>query len=302
MSLQPFELEVGGTRVAGLRNSGDGPRVLALHGWLDNAASFVPLAPHLASLQLVAIDLPGHGHSAHLPAGASYTTAAAICHVLDVADALGWDRFSLLGHSMGAGIATSCLSSGLQVTLVDSQSRALEAGQQRIADALEGAVRRGKLAAEAAAAARTRLTTADAFRSLGAADVVIEAVYENLALKEDIFRALDASCRAGALLATNTSTLDVAAIASATARPQDVIGMHFFSPAHIMRLVEIVRAPQTSPASVARAVANLLARRDDRRHCALCRRRRRRQPCWNRRIPHSPQSFPLAARIQRRAA
>ena len=106
MSLQPFELEVGGTRVAGLRNSGDGPRVLALHGWLDNAASFVPLAPHLASLQLVAIDLPGHGHSAHLPAGASYTTAAAICHVLDVADALGWDRFSLLGHSMGAGIAS----------------------------------------------------------------------------------------------------------------------------------------------------------------------------------------------------
>lgn len=106
MSLQPFELEVGGARVAGLRNHGDGPRVLALHGWLDNAASFVPLAPHLSSLQLVAIDLPGHGHSAHLPAGASYTTAAAICHVLDVADALGWDRFNLLGHSMGAGIAS----------------------------------------------------------------------------------------------------------------------------------------------------------------------------------------------------
>lgn len=106
MSLQPFELQVGGARVAGLRNHGGGPRVLALHGWLDNAASFVPLAPHLSALQLVAIDLPGHGHSAHLPAGASYTTAAAICHVLDVADALGWDRFSLLGHSMGAGIAS----------------------------------------------------------------------------------------------------------------------------------------------------------------------------------------------------
>ena len=106
MSLQPFELQVGGARVAGLRNHGGGPRVLALHGWLDNAASFVPLAPHLSALQLVAIDLPGHGHSAHLPMGASYTTAAAICHVLDVADALGWDRFSLLGHSMGAGIAS----------------------------------------------------------------------------------------------------------------------------------------------------------------------------------------------------
>jgi 3-hydroxyacyl-CoA dehydrogenase len=172
------------------------------------------------------------------------------------ASSISFEHVGIVGAgTMGAGIATSCLASGLQVTLVDSQSRALEAGQQRIADALEGAVRRGKLAAEAAAAARTRLTTADAFSSLGAADVVIEAVYENLALKEDIFRALDASCRAGALLATNTSTLDVAAIASATARPQDVIGMHFFSPAHIMRLVEIVRAPQTSPASVARALA-----------------------------------------------
>jgi len=66
----------------------------------------VPLAPHLPDLDLVAIDLPGHGHSAHLPAGAVYTTPAAITHVLDVADALGWDRFVLLGHSMGAGIAS----------------------------------------------------------------------------------------------------------------------------------------------------------------------------------------------------
>lgn len=106
MSLQPFELEVGGARVAGLRRRGPGPRVLALHGWLDNAASFVPMAPHLPELDLVAIDLPGHGHSAHLPVGAVYTTPAAITHVLDVADALGWDRFCLVGHSMGAGIAS----------------------------------------------------------------------------------------------------------------------------------------------------------------------------------------------------
>lgn len=106
MSLQPFELQVAGARVSGLRRPGPGPRVLALHGWLDNAASFVPLAPHLPGLDLVLLDLPGHGHSAHLPAGASYTTPAAICHVLDVADALGWECFTLLGHSMGAGIAS----------------------------------------------------------------------------------------------------------------------------------------------------------------------------------------------------
>jgi len=80
--------------------------VLALHGWLDNAASFVPLAPYLPGLDLVALDLPGHGRSLHLPPGADYTHAAALHLVLDAADALGWERFSLLGHSMGASIAS----------------------------------------------------------------------------------------------------------------------------------------------------------------------------------------------------
>ncbi|MGA6182631.1 alpha/beta fold hydrolase [Stenotrophomonas sp. NPDC077421] len=107
MSLQPFSIDVAGSAVAGLRASAPhGARVLALHGWLDNAASFVPLAAELPGLDLVAIDLPGHGHSAHQPPGTQYNTPGAICHVLDVADALGWDRFSLIGHSMGAGIAS----------------------------------------------------------------------------------------------------------------------------------------------------------------------------------------------------
>ncbi|RZA20347.1 MAG: alpha/beta fold hydrolase, partial [Lysobacteraceae bacterium] len=93
-------------RIAALRTHGDGPRVLALHGWLDNAASFIPLSPHLHQLDVVAIDLPGHGRSAHLPAGTDYSFVGAMNAVLDVADALGWARFALLGHSMGAGIAS----------------------------------------------------------------------------------------------------------------------------------------------------------------------------------------------------
>ena len=93
-------------RIAGLRNDGRGPRVLALHGWLDNAASFLPMAAHLGELDLVAIDLPGHGRSAHLPPGAEYSFTIAIAAALDVADALGWDQFRLLGHSMGAGISS----------------------------------------------------------------------------------------------------------------------------------------------------------------------------------------------------
>lgn len=99
-----FDLAWG--RLAALRNHGRGPRVLALHGWLDNAASFLPMAPYLRDFDLVALDLPGHGRSAHLPAGAEYAFGVNIAAVLDVADALGWDHFHLLGHSMGAGIAS----------------------------------------------------------------------------------------------------------------------------------------------------------------------------------------------------
>ncbi|HZX77632.1 alpha/beta hydrolase [Lysobacter sp.] len=105
--LHDFTLSTPLGRIAGLRAGEPGaPRVLALHGWLDNAASFVPLAEHLRGIELVAPDLPGHGASAHLPPGADYSFAAAVNSVLDIADALGWDRFSLLGHSMGAGISS----------------------------------------------------------------------------------------------------------------------------------------------------------------------------------------------------
>lgn len=107
MILEPFALQVAGSAVAGLRSTHDaGQRVLALHGWLDNAASFVPLAAQLDGLDLVAPDLPGHGRSAHMPPGTDYTFVGAVHQVLDIADALGWQRFALLGHSMGAGIAS----------------------------------------------------------------------------------------------------------------------------------------------------------------------------------------------------
>lgn len=106
MTLHDFELQIPLGRITGLRSEGEGTRVIALHGWLDNAASFVPLASHLPGVQLVAPDLPGHGASAHLAPGAEYTSGVAVNAVLDIADALGWETFSLLGHSMGAGIAS----------------------------------------------------------------------------------------------------------------------------------------------------------------------------------------------------
>ncbi|KLD70167.1 alpha/beta fold hydrolase [Xanthomonas pisi] len=109
MRLEPFACELAIGCVTGLRSAQRGPRrVLALHGWLDNAASFVPLSAHLHApdLDLVLLDLPGHGHSAWLPIGAEYTLSSAIHHLLQVADALGWDRFTLLGHSLGGGVAS----------------------------------------------------------------------------------------------------------------------------------------------------------------------------------------------------
>lgn len=103
----PFELDAGGLHVAGLRTgTRGGLPVLALHGWLDNAASFVPLAAQLPELDWALADLPGHGLSDHLPADAAYTTPQAIVQVLAIMDALGWERCVLLGHSMGAAIAS----------------------------------------------------------------------------------------------------------------------------------------------------------------------------------------------------
>ncbi|MEO8365444.1 MAG: alpha/beta hydrolase [Pseudoxanthomonas sp.] len=107
MSAEEVGFDIPFGRIAGLRSGNpQGPKVLALHGWLDNAASFLPLAAHFPGLDLVMLDLPGHGRSAHLGAGADYNLLVTLNAVLDVADALGWEHFAVLGHSMGAGIGS----------------------------------------------------------------------------------------------------------------------------------------------------------------------------------------------------
>jgi pimeloyl-ACP methyl ester carboxylesterase len=105
--MKQVTLDTASGQLAGLRGgTPDGVRVLALHGWLDNAASFVPLSAHLHGIDLVALDLPGHGASPHLPPGSEYSLAGTVHAVLDAADALGWDGFAVLGHSMGAAIGS----------------------------------------------------------------------------------------------------------------------------------------------------------------------------------------------------
>jgi 3-hydroxyacyl-CoA dehydrogenase len=151
------------------------------------------------------------------------------------------------GGTMGAGIATAGLLSGLRVTLLEMTADAGEAARGRIAGNLAGALKRGKITAEQhdTILSQTLAVITD-YAGLADADLVIEAVYEEMAVKKQVFTQLDAVCKQGAILATNTSYLDVNEIAAITKRPQDVIGLHFFSPAHVMKLLEVVVGDETA--------------------------------------------------------
>lgn len=165
------------------------------------------------------------------------------------------EKVCVLGAgTMGSGIVISCATGGLTVTMIDTQAKALEAGMARVRSTIEGAVQKGRMTADVAAKALARVSAGPDYEAAKDADLVIEAVFESMAVKQEVFGKLDAVCRPGAILATNTSTLDIDAIANATRRPADVLGMHFFSPANIMKLVEIVRGKATSEEAIATAI------------------------------------------------
>jgi 3-hydroxyacyl-CoA dehydrogenase len=172
------------------------------------------------------------------------------------AKALGVSHVAVIGAgTMGSGIAVSCATSGYDVKLIDLDPQALDAGYARAMTAIDAAVTKGKLSSDGGALTRGRIGKSQDLGDAAHADFVIEAVFENLSAKQEVFRKLDAVCKPSAVLATNTSTLDVDQIASVTRRPQSVPGMHFFSPAHIMRLVEVVRGAQTSEVTLATTLA-----------------------------------------------
>ncbi len=159
------------------------------------------------------------------------------------------------GGTMGAGIATACLLSGLSVTLVERDAGAAEKARGTITGYLDAAVKRGKLAADRRDATLSQLSTVTDYAELSDCDLAIEAVFEDMAVKHEVFARLDAVMKPGAILATNTSYLDVNEIAAATKRPGDVIGLHFFSPAHVMKLLEVVVADATAADVTATAFA-----------------------------------------------
>jgi len=157
--------------------------------------------------------------------------------------------------TMGSGIAMAFLAAGFPVTLVETQQAALDRGAAHIRATLQSRVERGKLASDEAEAQLAALTPTLDLSALSDADLVIEAIFENLAVKQELFGKLSAVVRPDTILATNTSFLDVDIIATGATHPDRVLGMHFFSPANVMRLLEVVRATKTSDAVLASVMA-----------------------------------------------
>jgi 3-hydroxyacyl-CoA dehydrogenase len=156
--------------------------------------------------------------------------------------------------TMGGGIAMSFANHGIPVTVVEQSAEALERGLKKCEANWERTLASGKLSAEDYAKRRALLTGSTDWNVVKEADLVIEAVFEDMGVKKEVFAKLDALARPGVVLASNTSTLDIDAIAAATKRPELVVGMHFFSPANVMRLLEIVRGKASSFEAIATAM------------------------------------------------
>lgn len=148
--------------------------------------------------------------------------------------------------TMGGGITMNFLNAGIPVTLLETKQEALDRGLATIRKNYEAQVKKGKLTAEKLEARMTLIRPTLSFDDLKQADLIIEAVFEELGVKEQVFKRLDEVAKGGAILASNTSTLDLDKIAAFTKRPQDVVGLHFFSPANVMKLLEVVRGKHTA--------------------------------------------------------
>ena len=173
---------------------------------------------------------------------------------------MDFDRTAVIGAgTMGCGIAQVLAAGGLEVLLYDADPLAVQRGLDRIAARLRRQVEKGELEARAGEEALARLRPAASWKALAEVDLAIEAVPEKMDLKQKVFALLDTHCRPAAVLASNTSGLDVEALALATGRPGRVLGLHFFNPPPLMPLVELVRTPHTDPALFA-AVERLALR------------------------------------------
>lgn len=159
------------------------------------------------------------------------------------------------GGTMGSGIATAFLDSGFEVILIEQNAEALDAGVARIEKNFASNVKRGRMTSEAAEAKLSKIQASTDYQSLSLSDMVIEAVFEKMSVKKEIFSKLSSVCNDECILATNTSYLDINEIATSVERPEQVIGMHFFSPANIMKLLEVVQAEHSSEQALVTAMS-----------------------------------------------
>jgi 3-hydroxyacyl-CoA dehydrogenase len=174
---------------------------------------------------------------------------------LETIEPRGISRVGVIGAgTMGVGICACFADAGLDVTLIDQDEASIKRGIGRLREIYDRSVSAKRMDAAEAARRIARVSTATDLQCLAAADLVIEAVFEDMQVKTELFRRLDAIVRPSAVLASNTSYLNLDEIAAATGRPEDVIGLHFFSPAQVMRLLEIVRGARTSAAALATAL------------------------------------------------
>ena len=157
--------------------------------------------------------------------------------------------------TMGVGISLAALMAGFSVLLIDQDAAVLKQVSQRVASYIKERLRAGKVVRRDAELWLSRLSVATGWEGMAEADMVIEAVYEDMAVKHAVFRQIDRYAKQGAVLATNTSYLDVDAIAAVTSRPAQVLGLHFFSPAQVMKLLEVVKGAATTPTVLATGVA-----------------------------------------------
>lgn len=166
------------------------------------------------------------------------------------------ERAAVIGAgTMGGGIAMNFANAGIPVSILETKQEALDKGLATIRKNYENTVRKGKLTQEKCEQRMSLITGTLSYEDIAQADIVVEAVFEDMGVKEQVFRKLDEVMKPGAILASNTSTLDLDRIASFTRRPQDVIGLHFFSPANVMKLLEIVRGKETGKDVLATALA-----------------------------------------------
>ncbi|XVV11718.1 3-hydroxyacyl-CoA dehydrogenase family protein [Actinoplanes sp. CA-131856] len=163
-------------------------------------------------------------------------------------------RLAVIGSGlMGSGIAQVSAQAGWQVTMRDVDDASLHRGMTAIRDSLGRFTAKGKISDEDAEAAISRITTTTDLDAVADADIVVEAIFEKVEAKHEVFRALDKICKPGAVLGTNTSAIPITQIATVTDRPESVVGIHFFSPVPMMKLVELVRGYQTSDDTLATA-------------------------------------------------